>query len=132
MILKHAIFHIRRISLLSKWTVYLPVWRYWFLLLRSLDIMSKHGHLICFLVLKVKWQSNFCFNFILLQWNIYSKRIISKQHYYKNVEHHESLRAIASDSTIFYNLGFELISHVLITEDNPKKKINVSLKIINM
>jgi hypothetical protein len=33
-----------------------------------------------------------------------------------------SLRAIASDSKIFNNLGFELISHVLITEDNPKKK----------
>jgi len=43
-----------------------------------------------------------------------------------------SLRAIASDSTIFYNLGFELISHVLITEDNPKKKkLNVSIKIKN-
>ena len=39
-----------------------------------------------------------------------------------------SLRAIASDSTIFYNLGFELISHVLITEDSPKKKNECLIK----
>ena len=39
-----------------------------------------------------------------------------------------SLRAIASDSTIFYNLGFELISHVLITEDNPRKENLMSHK----